>query len=157
MTLLIVDASVMIKWVIDEEPLEDGAAARSIIGGFTVAAPRLVDFELASILWVKQRKGLLSREAAEAVALALQAAPVRRVDDDGLWLRTLSLSATINHSPYGCAYVVAGMLAKAEAVVTADRRFVRAFEGWRAPSYPSRPYVVPVTRLDLPPKGRAER
>lgn len=149
MTLIVVDASVAIKWLLDEEPVEDTTHARKIVGRFAAAAPRLFDFELASILWVKQRKGELTAEEGEAVALALHSAPVRRIDDDGLWLRALSIAQNVDHSPYDCAYVAAGLMCDARGVVTCDRRFVRAFETWRAPGLPGRPYVLPVTQLDM--------
>ena len=149
MTLIVVDASVAIKWVLDEEPALDTDCARTIIGHFYVVAPRLIDFELASVLWVKRRNGALIDGAAETIALALQAAPIAKVDDDGLWLRALSLAEDVDHSPYDCAYVAAGLIAGAQAVVTSDRRFVRAFESWRAPHCPGRPFVLPVTQLDL--------
>lgn len=145
---LVVDASVAIKWVIDEVPLAETTAARTIIGRYSVAAPSLFDFELASILWSKRRRGLLTDSDAAALALALQAAPIRRVNDDGLWLRALSLADSVGHPPYDCAYVAAALVVGAVGVVTADNRFAKAFESWRAPGHPDRPYVVPVTDLD---------
>lgn len=145
---IIVDASVAIKWVIDEEPLAETAAARSIIGRYEVAAPSLFDFELASILWSKRRRGLLPDADVTAIALALQAAPIRRINDEGLWLRALTLADSVGHPPYDCAYVAAGLLAGASGVVTADQRFARAFQAWRAPHIPERPYVVPVTSAE---------
>ncbi len=149
MTLLVVDASVAVKWLLDETPVEETAQARRIIDHFHVAAPRLLDFELASILWVKQRKGQLTPEQARSAALVLHSAPVRRIDDDGLWLRALALAAEVDHSPYDCAYVACGLVCGAQAVVTADRGFVRAFQAWRSPGLPDRPYVVPVAHLDV--------
>lgn len=145
--MIVIDASVAIKWVIDEEPAEEAMAAKSMIGRYEIAAPTLFDFEVASILWSKRRRGLLDDSDVAAVALALQAAPIRRIADDGLWLRALTLADSVGHPPYDCAYVVAGLLSGASGVVTADRRFARAFELWRAPNIPDRPYVMPVTAV----------
>lgn len=147
--ILVVDASVAIKWILDEEPAEQTIASRAIIGRHTVVAPRLFDFELASILWSKRRRGLLSATLADSVASALQAAPVRRIDGDDLWLRALSLAVRVDHSPYDCAYVAAGLSAGADAVVTADRRFVRAFDSFHAPAGGGRRFVLPVEELHL--------
>ncbi|WP_448206870.1 type II toxin-antitoxin system VapC family toxin [Azospirillum sp. sgz302134] len=146
--MLVVDASVAVKWVLDEDPAAETAAARSIIGRHAVAAPSLFDFELASILWSKRRRGFLTDAEVAPIALALQAAPIRRINDEGLWLRALSLADSVGHPPYDCAYVAAALVAGAVGVVTADQRFARAFESWRAPHAPDRPFVVSVLQMD---------
>jgi predicted nucleic acid-binding protein len=149
---IVVDASVAIKWAVDEEPAEETEASRAIVGRYDVAAPALFDFELASILWVKCRRGVLTPDEADAIALTLQAAPVRRIDGHGLWLRALSLAQEVGHSPYDCAYVAAALEIGADAVVTADRRFVRAFQSWHPPGSQTRPLILPVTEIDrIPP------
>lgn len=149
MTVVVVDASVMIKWIVDEEPLDQLQACRSLIGRCSVVAPRLLDYELASILWVKHRRGDLCQDDIARISNALQLAPVRRVEDGALWIEALMLAARLNHSPYDCAYVVAGLQADAGAVITADQKFIRAFSAWRAPTVPNRPFVLAPSSFDL--------
>jgi len=150
--MIVVDASVMVKWALDEDPAEDTLAARAIMGRYAIAAPSLLQFELASILWVKCRRGVLKPNEAETAAATLQMAPVRLIDGRGLWLTALSLAHDVGHSPYDCAYVAAAMEAGARAVVTADRRFARSFETWHSAAPDARPCVLPVTELHrIPP------
>jgi predicted nucleic acid-binding protein len=59
---IIVDASVALKWVLEEdEPL---------------AAPDFLAVECANVLWVKFRRGVLSRDHARAALAAILAAPI---------------------------------------------------------------------------------
>jgi hypothetical protein len=62
---IVVDASVALKWVIEE----DGSrAARELLLGELLAAPNLVIVECANVLWVKARRGQINRELASCRA-----------------------------------------------------------------------------------------
>lgn len=150
MTVLVVDASVVLKWVIPEDPLAETEAARAIMRRARFVAPRLLDLECASVLWRKLRRGEITRDQADLMALALDSAPLGRVPEAGLWVRALSLAADRDHPPYDCAYVALAERVGADGVVTADRRFARAFSGWGpARASADRPFVVPVTEADV--------
>jgi predicted nucleic acid-binding protein len=67
---LVIDASVAVKWVIEEEGTKEALALR----GRALAAPDLLIAECANILWKKVRRNELSEgEAAFAAGLLARA------------------------------------------------------------------------------------
>ena len=122
--LLVVDASVAIKWFVNE----DGSEAALALQGRDLAAPALLRIEAANVLrTLVARKATTSEEALALFAL-LQAAPVTLVDsDDALEARALELALVLGHPVYDCVY-----LALAErmgrTLVTADGRFLKALK-----------------------------
>ncbi len=119
MKTLVVDASVAIKWVV-QEPGTDAALA---IRQCRLLAPDLLVAECANILWKKVRRGDL--EAADAVLAGrlLERAGIELVPMRRMLERATSLSMLIDHPAYDCFY-----LALAEAsdcdFVTADNRLM---------------------------------
>ena len=61
MSVLVVDASVAVKWMLPE-PLAN-MAIRLQSPSHQLHAPSFLDIELANVLWKKVRQGLLSRGA----------------------------------------------------------------------------------------------
>ena len=61
MTGVVIDASVAIKWVVDEEGSDD---AVPLIVGPALSAPDLLTSECGNILWKKARRGELTRDEA---------------------------------------------------------------------------------------------
>lgn len=122
---LVVDTSVAIKWIVEEE---DSDAALALQGA-DLAAPALFRIEAANVLRsLVARQQVTAAEARDLFAL-LQTAPVTIVDqDDALERRALELALELRHPVYDCLY-----LALAERIgrrlVTADGRFVRALTG----------------------------
>ena len=119
---LVVDASVALKWVVEEE----GSEAALGLRGRDLAAPPLIRVEAANAL----RTLAARRTIAPAVALdllgLLQEAPVALIEpDDPLERRALELALELGHPVYDCVY-----LALAERMgrqlVTADGRLLRA-------------------------------
>ena len=119
---LVVDASVALKWVVEEE----GSEAALALKGRDLAAPSLMRVEVANAL-----RTLVARRAiAPATALdlfgLLQEAPVALIEpDDALERRALEIALDLGHPVYDCVY-----LALAErmgrVLVTADGRLLRA-------------------------------
>jgi predicted nucleic acid-binding protein len=70
---IIIDASVALKWVIEEDGSE---AAGALLLGEPLAAPDFLMVECANVLWAKARRGVLTRDLAGAALAAIQAAPV---------------------------------------------------------------------------------
>jgi hypothetical protein len=58
---VVVDASVALKWVIEVEGSE---AAEALLLNEPLLAPDFLIVECANVLWVKARRGALSRELA---------------------------------------------------------------------------------------------
>lgn len=132
MALVVPDASVAIKWVLDEAPMEDTEQARGLLKLHSFAVPGLFHFEIANIMWVKARRREIDGPAAKKAIRALRLLPLAPVGAE-LWTTAFDLGRARDHSPYDCAYVAAALVAGADAVVTADRRFARAFAAWEPP------------------------
>ncbi len=121
MTPLIIDASIAVKWVVDEAGTAEALALKRTR---RLAAPDLLVAECANILWKKVRRGELSPEEASLAARLLQ-----RIDIDLRPMRPFLDAATriavmLDHPAYDCLY-----LAMAETdgtrFVTADDRLLR--------------------------------
>jgi predicted nucleic acid-binding protein len=116
---IIVDASVALKWVLDEDdsPLARALAARSL------AAPDLLWPECANGLWRWARTGALPRRVALERFAALRRAPVALAPTGHLLDRALTLAIEIGHPFYDCLYLALALI-RGTQVVSADRRFV---------------------------------
>lgn len=119
---LVIDTSVAIKWIIDEE----GSDKADLLRGADMAAPALFRIEAANVLRTIAARKDVSAEQASDLFLLLQTAPVTIVDaDDVLERRALDLALKLRHPVYDCVY-----LALAERMdrqlITADQRFLRS-------------------------------
>ncbi len=118
--MLVVDASVGVKWVVDETGSDLAAA---LIAGRRLLVPDLFWVEAANALAAKVRRSEMNRAQARDAWYDLSHAPVlsHRATPDSL-APALTLAQDIGHSVYDCLYLA---LAVAEycRVVTADRRF----------------------------------
>jgi predicted nucleic acid-binding protein len=121
MSALVVDASVAVKWVVDEE----GSEAAAELAIEDLEAPDLLYVEAANVLWTKaQRRELTEAEAAERLALLLEA-PLRLIPSKGLLERAQALAFELEHPVYDCVYLALALDRDTE-LVTADGRFVNA-------------------------------
>jgi len=125
-TAAVVDASVAVKWVVDE-PSSDAAAV--LLGRPIVwLAPRLMLVEAAAALRRKVAGGELRAEAA-ATALttlvdAVRQGTIRLADDEQIVSTALLLAVGLEHKVPDCLYLA---LAEREgcALSTADARLAR--------------------------------
>ena len=121
MTGYVVDASVAVKWIV-EEAFSD-QAARLLDEESTLIAPELLFAEAANALWAMRRKGdFSSADLSEAIDV-LGSAPVAVPYS----MRQLAPSASrlaldLDHPVYDCFYLALALLEQ-HPVVTADRRF----------------------------------
>ena len=116
----VVDASVALKWVLDET---DSALAVRLLDGRLLYAPALIDAESANALWAVSRRGTLTAEKASVALAALLAAPVTRFDlTPDLVAGAFRFATDLRHPVYDCLYL-ATALALGIPVMTADRRF----------------------------------
>ena len=117
--VIIIDASVAVKWVCDEDGSERAAA---LLDGRPLAVPALWLIEAANVLWRRVRQGeLTAREAEERIAL-LSAAPVRALEPQDLISSALRLACELDHPVYDCLYLAAAIRCQGQ-VITGDRRF----------------------------------
>lgn len=116
---LIVDASVALKWVLNE----DGAdRARELITADALAAPDLLWTECANVLWVKARRGQITADDAQAAYTAIAAAPMRALSAAHLAAGALEIALALDHPVYDCLYLAAA-LSERSILVTADAAF----------------------------------
>lgn len=120
--MLIVDASVAVKWVLDETGSDRALAL--VTSQQTMAAPSLVIEEVGNVAWKRVRRRLATpSEAHEMVFLAIGMLSLV-VPAEELWEEALKLAVELNHPIYDCFYLA---LAQREGApfVTADARLAR--------------------------------
>ena len=119
---LVVDASVAVQWVLDE----DGTArANALRSEDNLIAPTLIAAEIGSAIWKAVRRGTVTRTdgivAIEAALLPFQLL----ITTEELRVRALELAIDLNHPIYDCFYLA---LAERErcALVSADAKLLAA-------------------------------
>lgn len=122
MTDLVIDASVAIKWVVEEEGTSNALSLRR---RYRLFAPDLLVAECANVLWKKVRRNELTTPEALLAARLLQRADVELAPMRSLLEPATSLAIALAHPAYDCTY-----LALAESLacnlVTADRPLASA-------------------------------
>ena len=121
MRTLVVDASVVIKWVVPESGWNE---ARALLKGRRLVAPDLLAAECANILWKKvQRREITGTEAGVAAAL-LEQADLELLPMRGLMRSAAEMAIRISHPAYDCMYLTLAA-ANGWTFVTADESLVR--------------------------------
>lgn len=119
---LVVDASVAIKWFVDETLHEN--ARQILIDREKLHAPDLLIPEVGNIVWKKMMKGEIEEKQAKSIVSSLHDLPITIHTSAELVDRALQIAISVKHSVYDCLY-----LACAEALggrlVTADERLKR--------------------------------
>ena len=118
MTPLVIDASVAIKWVVQEQ----GTAEALLLRHRRLAAPDLLVAECANILWKKVRRRELTEEEARFATRLLQNVEIELVPMRRLMPAAVELALALGHPAYDCLYLALGE-ASGWDVVTADDRF----------------------------------
>ncbi|MDK9721626.1 MAG: type II toxin-antitoxin system VapC family toxin [Rhodospirillales bacterium] len=121
---LVVDASVGLKWVIDEAGSDEAVQLLDV--GRQLLAPALFWVEAANALATKVRKGELSQASANDAWRDLSEAPIETLalTPESLSL-ALALAHDLRHPVYDCCYLAAAIAHDCQ-VATADRRFIEA-------------------------------
>ncbi|WP_158258170.1 type II toxin-antitoxin system VapC family toxin [Rhodopila globiformis] len=114
-----VDASVAVKWVVEEE---HSANAALLLTANTLRAPAHWRAEAFNILWAKVSRGDLTTADAEERIAVLNRAPIVETAVSLLALRAFAISATLATPIYASLYVA---LAESQSVplITADVQF----------------------------------
>ncbi len=121
MDAAIVDASVAVKWVVNES----GSDRARLLSQSRLEAPDLLPIECANILWKKVRIRDLTREGATTRLELLLRAPVSLAESRHLLDSALELSLDLHHPVYDCVYIALA-LRHDIPLVTADERLVAA-------------------------------
>ena len=119
--MLVVDASVLATALTDDAA--DGDRARDRLRGEDLAAPELLDLEVASVLRRQQRVGAVSERRAALALADLAALPIERASHRPLLPRCWELRE--NLTVYDAAYVALAEVLAA-TLLTGDSRLSRA-------------------------------
>lgn len=121
MSRLVVDASVAVKWVVEESGTEE---ALSLLERRALSAPDLLMSECANILWKKVRRDELTEEEAGLAGRLLQRAALDVLPTRPLVPRALDLAIALDHAAYDCIYLALAV-ENGWRFITADERLVR--------------------------------
>lgn len=119
--MLVIDASVLAVALLDDGP--DGDMIRARLRGERLAAPALIDLEVASVWRGLTRGGHLDARRVGQALDDLQDLPVQRVEHTPLLARCWELRE--NLTIYDAAYVALAEALQAP-LLTGDRRLARA-------------------------------
>ncbi len=121
MTTFVIDASVAMKWVVEEPGTPEALALRDKAH---LIAPDLLVAECANALWKKTVRGELERDEALLAARLLQAADIELLPTRSLLEPAAKLAIELDHAAYDCVYLALAMDRDCR-FVTADSRFNR--------------------------------
>lgn len=118
---LVVDASVAIKWIIQEEHSSEALRLRN---EYNLVAPELIFAECANILWKKVLRRGLSRQEAAYGAKLIELMDIEVVPMRNLVEAAAGLSIHLDHPAYDCFYFTLAAI-RGCLFVTADIAFHR--------------------------------
>ena len=120
---LIVDASIAVKWAVDEDGHGDAVAL--VLAGHELLVPDFVFVEVGNALWKKVRRSEIDFDQAIAAAREIRIAFSELLPTVELTDRALAIALELNHPIYDCVYIAAAEEHDA-LLVTADKRLVKA-------------------------------
>ncbi len=124
--ILVVDASVAIKWFVREA--SHAQALRLLDRPDTLCGPELLATEVTNVAWKKALRGEIDTDQAVAIAKSIHQGTPRLYPSTLFNERALELAFALDHSVYDCLY-----LACAETVdgtmITTDEKFCRRARG----------------------------
>jgi predicted nucleic acid-binding protein len=117
---LVIDAGILIKWVVEEDGTNLALALRQKA---RLMAPDLIVAECANILWKKVQRKELSRDEAHFAARLLQSAEVELVPARAFMESATRIAIELDHPAYDCLYLALAV-ENGCRFVTADKRLV---------------------------------
>ncbi len=124
MSGLILDASVSLAWLLDDEIAPEAVAARQRLATESGFVPRLWHMEIRNALLVAERRGRLSALMADQRLETLAELPIRTDEDPNFNMAT-ALARTHGMSFYDALYLELALRRSAE-LATLDTALARA-------------------------------
>ena len=124
MTAFVVDASIAVKWVVEEDGTPQALALRQRA---RLIAPELLVAECANILWKKVRRRELSKDEAVLASRLLQAAEIELQSTRSLLEPATRIAIELDHPAYDCVYIALAV-ANGCQFVTADESLVHKLD-----------------------------
>lgn len=121
MITLVVDASIAVKWVVEETGTAEALALRQKA---KLIAPDLLVAECANILWKKVQRSELAGEEAHLAARLLEGVDIELVPMRPLLEAATGLAVTLDHPAYDCIYLALAVEMDCR-FITADERLLR--------------------------------
>ncbi len=120
--ILVVDASVALKWFLADEP--DAAKALAIVqDGAALIAPDILIAEVCNAAWRSARLGRIGRDQVQEIAAILPRFFDLLVGAAALALRAVILAEALDHPVYDCLYLALAETRQAK-LITADTRLL---------------------------------
>ena len=119
MSGVVIDASVAVKWIVEEE----GSAAALALRDRQLLAPDSILVECANIFWKKTRRGEFSKDEAAFAGRLLAHADIEIVPARPLIEAAIEIALSLDHPAYDCLYLALAEL-RDMPFVTADIRLL---------------------------------
>jgi predicted nucleic acid-binding protein len=127
---LVVDASIAVKWVVEEDGTPQALILRRQA---KLIAPDLLTAECANILWKKVQRDELSKEEALLAARLLQAAEIELLPTRPSMEAATRIAIELDRPAYDCVYLAVAIDNDCK-FVTADGRLLRKLDQGRRPT-----------------------
>ena len=121
MSRFVIDASVAVKWVVEES---GSAEALEVLECCPLSSPDLLIAECTNILWKKVKRSELDQDEAIMAARLIQQSDVEILPTRALMENALKLAVELDHAAYDCIYLSLA-IENDWSFVTADERLVR--------------------------------
>jgi len=138
-TPLVVDTSVVIKWLLPE--LHSSAARRVLTEDNQLLAPDLLWAEIGNVLWKRYRAHEIEAEEARDLLRDFKRFPINTIPSILLISAALDIASRFNRTVYDSLYLALAVSRRCR-LVTADRRLYDALR--RGPLAPSLLWVEEV-------------
>jgi predicted nucleic acid-binding protein len=125
--ILVIDASVAIKWYVPEDRSSEAVAVLS--SGADLLAPELLVAELGNIVWKKRRRGELTLDEATTIVQAfVTACPVELRPTFPNLDHAFRIAAAFNRTVYDSLYLALAVTEHCP-LLTADEHLYHALQG----------------------------
>jgi predicted nucleic acid-binding protein len=123
---LVIDASIAIKWVVEEAGTREALNLRQ----HRLLGPDLLVAECANILWKKTRRGELSQDEAFLAAQLLARADIEFEPMRALLEPATRIAIALDHPAYDCAYLALAAAQDCDFVTADEKLACKTMPPW---------------------------